>query len=106
MFNFFACHSLIQGDFTLEQIKVEEELGHGNAHVYTASISNKNYALKQIEIKNDYEYQNFLQEISFMKDLSKNSQWFVQYHGYFLTKMERNQFDQRKFAFIVMECAE
>lgn len=106
MFDFWAHHSLIQGDYTLPQIKVEEELGHGNAHVYTATISNHQYALKQIEIKNDYEYQSFLQEISFMKDLSKNSQWFVQYHGYLLTMMQRNQFDQRKFAFIVMECAE
>lgn len=63
-------------------------------------------ALKQIEIKNDYEYQSFLKEITFMKDLSQQSQWFVQYHGYLVTKTERNQYDKKKYAFILMECAE
>jgi hypothetical protein len=41
-----------------------------------------------------------------MKELSQESQWFVKYHGYLLTKMERNQYDKKKYAFIVMECAE
>ena len=102
MFDFFANHTLLEGDYALAEVKVEEELGHGNAHVYTATIQHHNYALKQIEIKNDYEYQSFLKEISFMKELSKHSEWFVQYHGYMLTLMQRNQYDQRKFAFIVM----
>lgn len=64
------------------------------------------YALKQIEIKNDYEYQNFLKEITFMKELSQQSEWFVKYQGYLVTKMERNQYDKKKYAFIVMERAE
>lgn len=106
MFDFFANHVVLEGDYSLEEIRVEEELGRGNAHVYTASIGGQTLALKQIEIKNDYEYQNFLKEISFMKELSQESQWFVKYHGYLLTKMERNQYDKKKYAFIVMECAE
>ena len=81
-------------------------MGRGNAHVYTACIKSEMLALKQIEIKNDYEYQNFLKEITFMKELSEQSEWFVKYHGYLVTKMERNQYDKKKYAFIVMECAE
>ena len=54
MFNFFANHEVLEGDYALQDIKVEEELGRGNAHVYTASIKEEVYALKQIEIKNDY----------------------------------------------------
>jgi len=38
MFDFFAHHAVIEGDYVLEDIKVDEELGHGNAHVYTAYI--------------------------------------------------------------------
>ena len=60
MFDFFANHTVLEGDYRIEDIKVEEELGRGNAHVYTISIKGQTYALKQIEIKNDYEYQNFL----------------------------------------------
>lgn len=41
-----------------------------------------------------------------MKELSQQSEWFVRYHGYLVTKMERNQYDKKKYAFIVMECAE
>ena len=41
-----------------------------------------------------------------MKELSELSQWFVKYYGYLLTKMERNQYDKKKYAFIIMECAE
>lgn len=60
MFDFFANHTVLEGDYRIDDIKVEEELGRGNAHVYTAQIKGETYALKQIEIKNDYEYQNFL----------------------------------------------
>lgn len=67
MFDFFANHTVLEGDYRLSDIKVEEELGRGNAHVYTATIKDHTYALKQIEIKNDYEYQNFLKEISNMQ---------------------------------------
>lgn len=41
-----------------------------------------------------------------MKELSQQSEWFVRYHGYLVSKMERNQYDKKKYAFIVMECAE
>ena len=60
MFDFFANHKVMEGDYRLEDIKVDEEIGRGNAHVYIATIKGKTSALKQIEIKNDYEYQNFL----------------------------------------------
>lgn len=106
MFDFFANHTVLEGDYRLEEIKVEEELGRGNAHVYTACVREQMFALKQIEIKNDYEYQSFLKEITYMKELSQQSEWFVKYHGYLVTKMERNQYDKKKYAFIVMECAE
>lgn len=74
--------------------------------MYTARVRGETLALKQIEIKTDYEYQNFLKEITFMKELSEQSQWFVRYHGYLVTRMERNQYDKKKYAFILMECAE
>ena len=70
MLNFFKHHSLVEGDYNLQQIEVVEEIGRGNSHVYNAIIKGHNYALKQIEVKSDYEYQSFLKEISFMKDLS------------------------------------
>lgn len=54
MFNFFAHHVLLEGDFQLNDIKVEEEIGQGNSHVYTAVIKEERLALKQIEIKSDY----------------------------------------------------
>lgn len=60
MFDFFANHTAIEGDYRIEDIKVQQELGRGNAHVYTASIKGETYALKQIEIKTDSEYQKFL----------------------------------------------
>jgi hypothetical protein len=40
-----------------------------------------------------------------MRELSQDSVWFVKYQGYLVTKMERNQYDKKKYAFIVMECA-
>jgi hypothetical protein len=70
MFDFFANHVVVEGDYRLEEIRVEEELGRGNAHVYTACVRGETLALKQIEIKTDYEYQSFLKEIAFMKELS------------------------------------
>lgn len=54
MLNFFAHHTLIEGDYKLNDIKVMDEIGRGNSHVYTAFIHDDLYALKQIEIKNDY----------------------------------------------------
>jgi hypothetical protein len=105
MFDFFANHVVLEGDYRLEEIKVEEELGRGNAHVYTATIKDNTYALKQIEIKNDYEYQSFLKEISTMQEISKQTEWIVKYHGYMVTKVERNQYDKKKYAYIIMECA-
>jgi hypothetical protein len=48
MFDFFANHTVLEGDYKLSDIRVEEELGRGNAHVYTASIKNEMFALKQI----------------------------------------------------------
>lgn len=60
MLNFFAQHSLVEGDYNLKDIKVMDEIGRGNSHVYTAWINNCCYAMKQIEIKTDYEYQYFL----------------------------------------------
>lgn len=60
MLNFFAEHKLLEGDYKLESILVSEEIGRGNSHVYTAFIDKEMYALKQMEIKNDYEYQSFL----------------------------------------------
>jgi serine/threonine protein kinase len=41
-----------------------------------------------------------------MKELSQKSEWFVKYHGYLLTQMQRNQYDKKKYAFILMQCAE
>ena len=41
-----------------------------------------------------------------MQEISEQSPWIVQYHGYLVTKMERNQYDRKKYAYIVMECAE
>jgi serine/threonine protein kinase len=41
-----------------------------------------------------------------MKELSQESQWFVKYHGYLVTQMQRNQYDRKKYAFILMQCAE
>jgi hypothetical protein len=38
MFDFFANHVVLEGDYSLEEIRVDEELGRGNAHVYTATI--------------------------------------------------------------------
>jgi hypothetical protein len=74
--------------------------------VYTAVIKGQLYALKQIEIKDDYEYRNFLKEVSFMKQLSEDSEYMVKYYGYFITKMEIDQYLKHKYAFIIMECAE
>ena len=61
MFHFFSHHHLIEGDYNLEDIQIEEELGRGNSHVYTAIIKGQLCAVKQIEIKDDYEYRSFLQ---------------------------------------------
>ena len=38
MLNFFAHHSLIEGGYNLKDIKVLDEIGRGNSHVYTAFI--------------------------------------------------------------------
>lgn len=40
-----------------------------------------------------------------MQEISEQSQWIVKYYGYMVTKMERNQYDRKKYAYIVMECA-
>ena len=106
MLNFFGQHSLVEGDYSLNQIQVLEEIGRGNSRVYNATIKGQNYALKQMEVKSDYEYQNFLKEISLMKDMSEISTCMVKYIGYFITVMEINQYTRQKYAFIIMECAE
>lgn len=38
MLDFFANHTVLEGDYKLSDIVVDEELGRGNAHVYTAYI--------------------------------------------------------------------
>lgn len=48
MLNFFAHHTLIEGDFKLNDIRVMDEIGRGNSYVYTAFIRDNLYALKQI----------------------------------------------------------
>jgi hypothetical protein len=48
MFDFFSHHTLLEGDYNLKDIKIEEELGRGNSHVFTAQIKGQMYALKQI----------------------------------------------------------
>ena len=106
MLNLFGNHTLIEGDYNLNNITVMEEIGRGNSHVYKIIIKDTIYALKQIEVKNDYEYQSFLKEISYMRDLSKASPFMIKYIGYFVTLNEINQYTKRKFAHIIMECAE
>ncbi len=102
MLNFFAHHTQIEGDYSLKDIKVMDEIGRGNSHVYTVFIHNDLYALKQIEIKNDYEYQSFLKEITYMKEISEISEDMIKYYGYFVTMLEINQYTKRKYAHIVM----
>lgn len=104
--NLFAHHALVEGDYNLNDIHVMEEIGRGNSHVYRVAIQHSIYALKQIEIKTDYEYQSFLKEISYMKDLSLTSPFMIKYIGYFVTLHEINQYSRRKYAHIIMECAE
>ena len=82
-----------------------DEIGRGNSRVYNALIKGKHYALKQMEVKSDYEYQNFLKEISLMKDMSEMSTCMVKYIGYFVTVMDINQYTKQKYAYIIMECA-
>ena len=41
-----------------------------------------------------------------MKQLSEGSEYMVKYYGYFITKMEIDQYLKHKYAFIIMECAE
>jgi dual specificity protein kinase YAK1 len=41
-----------------------------------------------------------------MKELSHDSECMVKYYGYFITKMEIDQYLKHKYAFIIMECAE
>jgi serine/threonine protein kinase len=41
-----------------------------------------------------------------MKTLSEESEFMVKYFGYFITKMEIDQYLKHKYAFIIMECAE
>ncbi len=48
MLNFFAHHTLIEGDFKLNDIRVMDEIGRGNSYVYTAFIRDNLHALKQI----------------------------------------------------------
>lgn len=38
MLNFFAHHVLLEGGFNLKDIRVMDEIGRGNSHVYTAFI--------------------------------------------------------------------
>lgn len=102
MLNFFAHHTLIEGDYSLKDIRVMDEIGRGNSHVYTAIIHNDLYALKQIEIKSDYEYQSFLNEITNMKKISELSEDMIKYYGYFVTMLEVNQYSKAKYAHIVM----
>ena len=59
MLNLFGNHKLIEGDYNLKDIRVMEEIGQGNSHVYKVMLKDSIYALKQIEVKTDYEYQNF-----------------------------------------------
>ena len=37
-----------------------------------------------------------------MQEISLKSEWIVKYNGYLVTKMERNQYDIKKYAYIVM----
>ena len=85
MLNLFGNHNLIEGDYNLKDIRVMEEIGRGNSHVYKVTLKNNIYALKQIEVKTDYEYQNFHNEISYMRDLSQASPFMIKYIGYFVT---------------------
>lgn len=105
MFDFFAHHEVIEGDYDLKDIQVEEELGRGNSHVYVAKVRGMTMALKQMEIKTDAEYDSFLKEITFMQKVSQWSQWIVKYEGYLVTKMQRNLYERSKYAFLLMECA-
>ena len=106
MLNLFGNHSLIEGDYNLKDIRVVEEIGQGNSHVYKVMLHDNIYALKQMEVKTDYEYQNFHNEISCMRDLSQASAYMIKYIGYFVTLHQVNQYSRRKYAHIIMECAE
>lgn len=49
MHNFFFDHqTLIEGDYKLADVSMENEIGHGNARVFAAHIDHKLYAIKQI----------------------------------------------------------
>lgn len=48
MLNFFVHHTLIEGDYKLNEVRVLDEIGRGNSNVYTAEIHENLYALKQI----------------------------------------------------------
>ena len=41
-----------------------------------------------------------------MQKLSEVSNYMIKYFGYFVTLQEPNQYSKRKYAHIIMECAE
>lgn len=61
--------------------------------------------MKQIKIKNDYEYQSFLKEISLMKETADINSAMIKYYGYFVTLWSIGPFSKIKYAHIIMECA-
>ena len=53
----------VEGDVSVDRLQIDKCIGRGNCDVYLAENSGSRVALKQNEIKSDYEYKNFLQEI-------------------------------------------
>lgn len=58
--SFFDEQVLLEGDYRLQAISVEAELGRGNSRVHAVKILGESFAMKQLTIHSDYEYHSFL----------------------------------------------
>ena len=79
MDNFFNDQTFVEGDIKHDSIIIEDELGRGNSRVHAVRINGCRYAMKQLLISNDYQYHNFLKEISMLKTLSARNSYLVAY---------------------------
>ena len=102
----------VEGDVSVDRLQIDKCIGRGNCDVYLAENSGSRVALKQNEIKSDYEYKNFLQEIATLKSLSAACPEVVKYEGYFVTSSQSSvgrtkaYGSNKRYGYLLMERAD
>lgn len=101
--DFFRNHKLVEGDYRLDELAIQQTIGSGNSCVYAAKIRDRAVAVKEVIIKNDEEVKMVHREIKLMKELSEENSDIIRYEGSLFTVEQVGPYNKTRFAYIVME---